>query len=150
MRAFVLGLCLLLLAGISLGCILFAPSLAGERLVARIYQDGELIETIDLSLVEKSYSVQVDATDGGYNIIEVRPGAIGMIEADCPDGLCVAMSTAMFGGSATDAATDADEDAGFSKGSLLPIVCLPHGLVIEITKAASTQSGDATYDIITY
>lgn len=130
MRALVLGLILLILTGICLGMVLFAPKQDDERLIARIYQSGQLLETIDLSLVSESYSIQVDAPDGGYNIIEVCPNAIGMLEADCPDGLCVEM--------------------GYSTNTLLPIVCLPHELVIEITKAAPAGEADTAPDIITY
>lgn len=130
MRALALGLVLLLLTGICLGIILFAPKQDDQRLIARIYQSGQLLETIDLALVTESYSFQVDGPDGGYNIIEVRPNAIGMKDADCPDGLCVEM--------------------GYSTSALLPIVCLPHELVIEITKAAPAHEADTAPDIITY
>lgn len=129
-RAFVLGLFLLVLTGLCLGAVFFAQDKSGERLIARIYQSGQLLETIDLSLVTENYSLRVDAPNGGYNIIEVCTDAIGMKEADCPDGLCVKM--------------------GYSTNSLLPIVCLPHELVIEITKAAPVEEADTAPDIITY
>ncbi len=130
MRALVLGLVLLVLTGICLWTVLFAPKQTAGKLIARIYQSGQLLETVDLSAVSESYSFRVDAPKGGYNIIEVRPGVIGMIEADCPDGLCVEM--------------------GYSTNALLPIVCLPHELVIEITKAAPAHEADTAPDIITY
>ena len=130
MRALGLGLVLLLLTGLCLGVVFLAPAKGSERTIARIYQKGELLETIDLSVVSESYTIPVEAPDGGMNVIEVRPGAIGMKEADCPDGLCVKM--------------------GFSTDSLLPIVCLPNGLVIEITKTAPATGADTVPDIITY
>ena len=47
---------------------------------------------------------------GGYNTVTVKDGKIAVTEADCPDQYCV--------------------QRGFC-GSGTPIVCLPHGLVIE-------------------
>ena len=31
----------------------------------------------------------VTGSDGGKNQVEVRPGSIGIVSADCPDKLCV-------------------------------------------------------------
>lgn len=132
-KAFLLCLVILLVLGASLGYILLSGNLTDRSdavLIAKIYQNGALIETIDLSQVTDGYSFQIDAKDGGYNTIEVRPDAIGMTDADCPDGLCVAMS--------------------FKDASLLPIVCLPHELVIEINRTAPMNPGATAPDIIAY
>ena len=80
---------------------------------ARIYQDGVLLDTIDLSVVEEGYTLTVDDPDGGYNVIQVEPGRIRVLEADCPDQICVRQ--------------------GWISTSAAPVVCLPHALVIEIT-----------------
>ncbi len=79
---------------------------------ACIYQDGQILRSISLDQVSETYRFTVEAADGGYNIVEVSPGAIAIVEADCPDRLCVLQ------GRITD--------------SLLPITCLPHRLVIEL------------------
>lgn len=102
---------------------------------AEIYQEGQLIRSIDLSTVTESYTFTVTAENGGTNVIEVRPGAIGILSADCPDKLCVRQ--------------------GFINNSLLPVTCLPNRLVIQIkdNAAAAGQASDfeeATPDIITY
>lgn len=94
-------------------------------LTAYIYQDGQLIETIDLHAVTAPYTFTIPALDGGSNTIEVRPDAIGIINADCPDKLCVS--------------------TGFVDSTLLPIVCLPHRLVIQLETSNQTQP-----DIISY
>lgn len=130
MRALTLGFILLTLLALSLFFIFFSAKKHNEPLTARIYQGGELISTIDLSAVTESYSFQIDAKNGGFNIIEVCPGAIGIQDADCPDRLCVNM--------------------GYSAGTLLPIVCLPHELVIEITAAVPASDAVTAPDIITY
>ncbi|MDE5952038.1 MAG: NusG domain II-containing protein, partial [Acetatifactor sp.] len=63
------------------------------------------------------------AADGGYNVIEVSPGSIAIIEADCPDKLCVLQ--------------------GPIADSLLPITCLPHRLVIELKPSGDDAAPDA-------
>lgn len=82
----------------------------GSR-VARISLDGELYEEIDLNAVALPYDIRIE-TELGYNIVHVEHGAISVTEADCPDQVCVRQ--------------------GKISGSLIPIACLPHRLIIEI------------------
>lgn len=77
--------------------------------VAEIVSAGEVIETVDLSKVTGTYEIEVN-TESGYNKISVEPGRIAVIEADCPDKICV--------------------NQGYIEDSGLPIVCLPHKLTI--------------------
>lgn len=86
---------------------------------AIIYQDGKVIETIDLSAVEEAYEKRIEGENGNYNIIQVRPGSIGVIEADCPDKLC--------------------QKQGFISDGSVPVVCLPNRLSIEIKKGATDE-----------
>lgn len=83
---------------------------------ARISLDGELYEEIDLNAVALPYDITIE-TEPGYNIIHVEHGAISVTEADCPDQVCVRQ--------------------GKITGSMVPIACLPHRLVIEIVEAES-------------
>ncbi len=94
------------------------------KLTADIYQNGRLIQSISLDSVEEPYTFTVTGDNDCRNEIEVRPGSIGIISADCPDKLCV--------------------HQGFIDTSLLPITCLPNHLVIQI------RTEDITPDIITY
>lgn len=96
---------------------------ASAGYTAFIYQDGVLIRSIDLSAVTESYTFDIISADGGINTIEVRPGSIGIITADCPDKLCV--------------------HQGFIRSDTLPITCLPHRLVIELH--AETQPDMISY-----
>ena len=80
-----------------------------EGTKVEILQDGAVIREIDLSRIAEEESFRVEWA-GGYNLVEVRPGAIRVSEADCPDRICVGM------GWLTDGAA--------------PIVCLPHRLMI--------------------
>lgn len=91
--------------------------------VACLYQDGSLLQSIPLDQVPETYRFTVNAADGGYNIIEVFPGGIAIVEADCPDKLCV--------------------QQGPISNSLLPITCLPHRLVIELKSESHTAAPDA-------
>ncbi len=107
-------LCLMALISIASIHLLFSPSESEEGFIADIYQDGHLIKSIPLNEVKTSYTFTVTSKDGGSNVIEVRPGAIGIASANCPDRLCV--------------------HQGFIKSTALPITCLPHRLVIQIRK----------------
>ena len=81
--------------------------------IARILLDGELLEEIDLDRVGASYSFTVENGSGGSNTIQVERGRIRVSHADCPDQVCV--------------------EQGWISDGTVPIVCLPHGLIIEIT-----------------
>ena len=82
-----------------------------EGTVAALYIDGELYETIDLSAVVLPYEKTIE-TEYGWNTVRVSHGAIEVSAADCREQVCVNQGTI----------TD----------SLVPIVCLPHRLVIQI------------------
>lgn len=78
---------------------------------AVITVNGKLYKTIPLSEhtgIDK-FTVQ---TDGGYNTIIVNEHAIGIVEADCPDKICVS--------------------EGFISQPGATSVCLPHKVMIEI------------------
>ena len=92
---------------------------AGGR-VAQIQVDGEVIRTVDLSSVTEEYTFTVE-TAHGLNEIAVRPGGICVRSADCPDQVCVRR--------------------GWLTGGRMPVVCLPHGLVI--TLVSGGQALDA-------
>lgn len=100
----------LLLAGI-LGCLAIRHHASGT--IAVIRQDGEEVRRIDLSAVTEAYTILLTGENGEENIIFVEPGAISMQHASCPDGLCTRMPRLT--------------------GQGIPIVCLPHHIVIEVT-----------------
>lgn len=109
------GITALLLIGGVIGCIFVMQKDRGA--VAVITQNGTTLHRIDLSDVQESYTITLDDGDGGENVILVEPGRISMQHADCPDGLCMKMPPLPEGG--------------------LPIVCLPHHVIIEMEEAAS-------------
>ena len=77
-----------LLLVLSLVAVFFLNSHNEQGEIARIYQDGKLIREVSLTDVASPYEFQVEASDGGYNLIRVEKGAIGIKDADCPDKIC--------------------------------------------------------------
>ena len=129
LTASLIGAFLFLLAFASLLYILLPHSQA-EGYIADIYQDGTLLTSIPLYDVDASYTFTVTGASGCQNQVEVRPGSIGILSADCPDKLCV--------------------HQGFISDSRIPITCLPNRLVILLRPAKQTESDSPDIDIITY
>jgi len=93
------------------GAFLLLKYTGGEGAIADIWLDGELYDTIDLDAVTIPYDITVES-EYGYNVVHVEHGAISVTDADCPDHICI--------------------EQGTITGPGIPIVCLPHRLVIEI------------------
>ena len=90
--------------------------------VARITRDGVLLEEIDLDRVSEPYSFPLE--DGnGRNTLSVERGRICVSEADCPDQICV--------------------NQGWISNGAVPIICLPHRLMIEIVDGGGGLDGGA-------
>jgi hypothetical protein len=109
------GTLILILAASIITLFLFNQKNSGKT--ALIYQNGNLIQTIDLEDVSEPYQFTVQGDNEKSNTIEVRKNSIGIVKADCPDKLCVNM--------------------GFIHNSTVPITCLPNRLVIRITDIPS-------------
>lgn len=102
--------------------VIFALGVAGSILVltapkkdaVRILLHGEMLRAVDLSTAQDTtFDIR---TDSGVNTVEIRDHRIRVKDADCPDQTCVSM--------------------GWLSSSAMPIVCLPHGLVIEFVEDA--------------
>ena len=104
---------IVLAAVVLLGCgfLVYTYFGADGGCVAILTVDGEEIDRIDLSKVKDSYDIQID-TPWGHNTVRVEPGRISVTDADCPDGICV--------------------QRGAISGAGIPIICMPHRLIIEI------------------
>ena len=109
-------LILLLAAAVLSAGVLLLQKKQVSSPVARITRDGELLREIPLDEVEESYSFVVEDEEGS-NTILVEPGRIRVSEADCPDQVCV--------------------NQGFISDGTVPVVCLPHKLMIEIVGGGS-------------
>lgn len=90
--------------------------------VARISRDGVLLEEIDLSRVDEPYSLTLE-DESGRNVLSVERGRVRVSEADCPDQVCVKQ--------------------GWVSNGAVPIVCLPHKLVVELAGTGEDLDGGA-------
>jgi len=86
--------------------------------VALVYSDGVLIEQIDMTAISEPYTFTIETTHG-TNTIAVERGRIRVVDADCPDKSCVKQ--------------------GWVGSGVVPIVCLPHGLVIEFSGGGAPE-----------
>jgi hypothetical protein len=107
---------------VSAGCALWLSTRAAPGRVANLYVDGACIRSVDLSQVTEPETYTVE-DDLGVNIIQIEPGRIRVLEADCPDQVCV--------------------QAGWLSDSAAPIVCLPHRLVIRLEGSGADVGVDA-------
>ena len=87
--------------------LLAADGLDSNGATAAIYVDGQLAETIDLSTLQAPLQLEY----AGNTILADAVG-IRITHADCPDQLCIRQGTISSG--------------------LVPLVCLPNRLVIQI------------------
>ena len=110
--------------------ILFMISVAAAFLVhfrtidgsmANIYQDGICINSIDLSKVEEAYTIVIPGAV--TNTIAVEQGRICVMDATCADRVCV--------------------HQGWISNGVIPIVCLPNALVIQVEDSSRTADIDA-------
>lgn len=119
-------ICIIILLLVSSILYIFLMNSSGKSYTAVIYQNGKIIETIDLSAVTESYRLTLETENGGYNIVEIKPEEIAVADASCPDHICVKQ--------------------GFIRNSVLPITCLPNKLVIQLEE----NTPGIKPDIITY
>lgn len=84
---------------------------------AEIIVNGEIYRTV--ALTEEAETIEI-RTDRGYNVLRVSASGIEMIEADCPDQLCLGFGHVHHNGDT--------------------IVCLPNRIFVEVVGAAG--SGD--------
>ena len=108
---------ILILAAILLVCaaFIFGTRRRAPALTVGIYSDGVCVRRVDLNAVTKEERYTVESNDGGSNVILIQPGRICVESADCPDQICVL--------------------EGWLPDFGLPIVCLPHNLLIQVEDA---------------
>jgi len=95
---------------------MFVFSRQADRKTVEIVQNGEVIYTLDLAS-EKDRSFNIDSPDGGYNTVTISGGTICISDADCPDHTCI--------------------KTGVLRSETIPVVCLPHRLVIRFAEEDS-------------
>lgn len=88
-------------------------------LTATITVDGQVFKTVELTKEEQIIEIQ---TDHGLNILKVHDYGIEMIEADCPDEVCLTF--------------------GFVDKNNQSIVCLPNKVLVELEGPTGGESQD--------
>lgn len=91
--------------------------------IANIYLDGNLYKSIDLSEVKESYEIEIN--NDHTNIIKVESNGISIVEADCPDKVCI--------------------NTGVIRNGSLPIICLPNKVVIKIENNEKDEFDGKTF-----
>ena len=86
-------------------------ALRGGGTAAVVTLDGKEVGRVDLAAVAVAFE-RTYRSERGWNTVRFSPGGVAVVDADCPGHDC------MEQGEITDGA--------------IPIVCLPHRLVIEI------------------
>lgn len=122
----VLGILLLAIAALWIQMRTSARDQAISR-TAVLYQDGKVLRRIPLTEGSEE-TFTIEGSGGGFNTIRIADGKIGIIDADCPDQLCVKM--------------------GMISSTAYPISCLPHRLVIQIEDDTANKE-DPPIDAIT-
>ena len=106
---------LLLLVGSVIAVLLnFRES---DNTYVSILQNNEVIYSFDLS-EEEDRTFRIEYPQGGWNDVKIEDGRICIVDADCPDKTCV--------------------HTGYLRSEGVPIVCLPHKLVIRFSDKESS------------
>lgn len=87
---------------------------AAHNTYAVIQIDGKVYKEVPLSGHHGTDVIPI-RTDDGYNLVVVKDDTIGIVEADCPDKICIS--------------------EGFVSRPGATVVCLPHKLLIEVKSA---------------
>ena len=108
---------LIVVVAIIAGALYFSgilrPKEEGQKAI--VYVDGKVFVEADLN-IDNKYDIE---SNGHHNILEIKDGYANMIDADCPDQLCVKQKKISLKNET--------------------IVCLPNKVVIEIEGADSSQ-----------
>lgn len=104
---------ILIFAVLIFAVCLFLPSGSSENLIATIYVDGEVFETIDLSSVSTSYEIEINEC-----VLLVQNDGVSFISSTCSDLLCV--------------------NRGKLTSSSSAMACIPNNVVIEISEDSSS------------
>ncbi len=94
---------------------LYISNFSGSKVVG-IYQNGNLVEKVDLNTVTAQREITLTG-DSGKNVILLSHGSIKMKSAECPDKICV--------------------NHGELVNIASPIVCLPNKIVIKFENSAN-------------
>lgn len=90
------------------------PQVVGP--IAVVMEGDFIVDVVDLGVITESYTKVYESLYGGSNTVEFAPGDVRVIEATCPDQVCVGQGWLI-------------EDMG-SLGDFMPIACMPNAMAI--------------------
>jgi hypothetical protein len=89
-----------------------------------VYSEGRLCKKLPLSKDLRKETFSID-NELGKNIIEIKNGEVRIIDADCPDKMCVkAYAISKLGQS---------------------LICLPHKLVVRIIGEGKQETDEVSF-----
>ena len=112
-------LILVLIAVVSFVCIKFFAE--GKGKYVKVYVNEKLIKTFDLTK-DREYFIE---TKIGYNLLIIKNEKARILDADCPNKICV--------------------DKGYISKNGESIICLPHHIVVTI-ESSEDKDVDAVAD----
>ena len=112
-KTVILILAIILLSSVAV--IVVRHLLTTENRTAKIYQNGKIIREIALDTLTEPIEFEITNESGHKNTVRAERGRIRITSADCPDKVCV--------------------NQGWIENGVVPIVCLPNRVTIEITGA---------------
>lgn len=86
--------------------------------------EGKLVKRVHLDTVTGTQQIPIQ-NKYGKNIIQIKDGSVSIIDADCPDKICV-------------------KDGSIHKPGQV-LVCLPHKLIIEIKGNNNSETDDVAF-----
>ena len=119
------AVCVILLALAGVVSWFILSNMGPQNKVAVIYQYNKEVQRIDLSKVNESYELTFTSRDGGKNVVHIEKKGVSIIEASCPDHVCM--------------------DTGVIKNGVLPIICAPNHLMIKIEEKSAEGLDSISY-----
>ncbi|WP_129723619.1 NusG domain II-containing protein [Xylanivirga thermophila] len=83
--------------------------------------DGRIIEKIPMSVDTIGKEFTIETGNGGYNVIRIDDKGVSIIDANCPDKICI--------------------HEGWIQDPGQVIVCLPHKMVVKIEGTNVSNNG---------
>lgn len=106
------------------GTFIYKNYMKSSDKIAVIKQDGNVLKRINLTKLTNSTEMTIKTKDGHFNKIVIEKDKIRILDADCPDKVCVKTGTISQPGDS--------------------IVCLPHKLIVTIEGNKTHSEVDAT------
>ena len=94
--------------------------------VAVVYIGDYAVDAEDLGAISDDYTKTYEGPAGGSNTVEYTTGDVRVIEASCPDHVCIGQGWLI-------------EDMG----SILPIACLPNAMMINVISLPEASESPA-------